>query len=97
MAGDGEGEVVVSESQMIWREMKECLQNEAFEKAVQLCNTGDERGGFTDGQSCSAFCTAWVREISPLLFLSLSLLVPGIKHRARRFLCLFLSIVRTRC
>lgn len=43
MATDGSGEVVVTESQLVWREVKECLSSEDFDKAVQLCNTGEAR------------------------------------------------------
>eukprot|EP00752_Nemacystus_decipiens_P006033 g5448.t1 len=38
MAADGTGSVVVTESQLVWRQVKECLDNENFDKAVQLCN-----------------------------------------------------------
>lgn len=41
MEVDGTGEVVVTESQLVWREVKECLGREDFDKAVQLCNTGE--------------------------------------------------------
>lgn len=41
MATDGAGEVIVTKSQLIWREVKECLGNEDFDKAVQLCNSGE--------------------------------------------------------
>ncbi|CAM9537632.1 unnamed protein product [Ectocarpus sp. 6 AP-2014] len=39
MEVDGVAEVVVTESQRVWREVRACLQNEDFDKAVQLCNT----------------------------------------------------------
>lgn len=41
MEVDGVAEVVVTESQRVWREVRACLHNEDFDKAVQLCNTGD--------------------------------------------------------
>lgn len=41
MATNGGEEVVVTESQLVWREVKECLVSENFDKAVQLCNTGE--------------------------------------------------------
>lgn len=40
MAADGVGEVVATESQLVWREVKECLGRENFDEAVQLCNKG---------------------------------------------------------
>ncbi|CAM9427818.1 unnamed protein product [Laminaria digitata] len=39
MQTSGEGDVVVTESQKVWREVQEFLRNEDFEKAIQLCNT----------------------------------------------------------
>ncbi|CAN0225353.1 unnamed protein product [Pylaiella littoralis] len=38
MEVDGAGEVVVTESQKIWREVKECLRKEDFDTAIQRCN-----------------------------------------------------------
>lgn len=36
------GEVVVTESQTVWRDVQEKLREEDFEKAIQLCNKSEE-------------------------------------------------------
>lgn len=41
MEVDKAEEVVLTESQKVWREVKECLGSEDFDKAIQLCNTGE--------------------------------------------------------
>lgn len=34
-------EVVLTDSQKVWREVKDCLGSEDYDKAIQLCNTGE--------------------------------------------------------
>lgn len=48
--------MVVPESQLVWREVKECLVSENFDKAVQLCNTGEASTSLSSRLAVCVFC-----------------------------------------